>query len=66
MNGDRREKPCSGQYEHDAYTVFCNLEAGHKEPHESAWFEWPDGSRIREQWTDAVRDSSTSTKESSS
>lgn len=65
MTLDPRENPCGGQYEHDAYTVLCNLEDGHKPPHESAWFEWPDGSRIREQWTDAVRDSNKSAKESS-
>ncbi len=55
MNGETRENPCAEKYEHDHGYSVCNLELGHKGPHESAWFEWPDGSKVREQWTDAVR-----------
>lgn len=58
MNLDTRENPCGSYYETDHGREICNLEDGHKGPHESAWFEWPDGSTVRRQWTDSIRTSS--------
>jgi hypothetical protein len=48
---------CKSKWEGDYGDIPCNLYDGHGGHHESAWFEFPDGSLVRQQWTNSVRTS---------